>query len=53
MRFWVCHSTVCSFLAFREEAGLGVGGPVEDESGRAKADPSEMGGRVQGMCGEK
>lgn len=41
-----------SFSSFRKEIGLDIRGPVEDESGRCEADTSQLGGRMQGLCGK-
>ncbi|XP_076428837.1 cerebral dopamine neurotrophic factor isoform X1 [Peromyscus maniculatus bairdii] len=43
-------SQICEL---KEEIGLGIGGPGEDESRRTEADPAQLGGRVQGLCRKK
>ncbi|XP_075826588.1 cerebral dopamine neurotrophic factor isoform X2 [Microtus pennsylvanicus] len=43
-------SQICEL---KEETGLGIGGPMEDESCRTEADPAQLGGGVQGLCRKK
>ncbi|XP_040611427.1 cerebral dopamine neurotrophic factor isoform X2 [Mesocricetus auratus] len=43
-------SQICEL---KEEIGLGIRGPMEDESRRTEADSAKLGGRVQGLCRKK
>lgn len=36
-------------MSFRKETGLGLSGPVEDESSRAETDTEQLGRRMQGL----